>query len=38
VSRRSVEGVHKGRIALLDGRGGGATFQIRLPAGRVIGE
>jgi signal transduction histidine kinase len=38
LSRRIVEGVHKGRIALLDGRGGGATFQIRLPAGRVIGE
>ena len=38
LSRRIVEGVHGGRIALLDGRGGGATFQIRLPAGRVIGE
>jgi signal transduction histidine kinase len=32
LSRRIVEGVHKGRIVLLDGRPGGATFQIRLPA------
>jgi signal transduction histidine kinase len=31
LSRRIVEGVHGGRIALLEGRGGGATFQIRLP-------
>jgi signal transduction histidine kinase len=38
LSRRIVERVHRGRIALLDARGGGATFQIRLPAGRVIGE
>jgi signal transduction histidine kinase len=38
LSKRIVEGVHGGRIVLLDGRGGGATFQIRLPAGRVIGE
>jgi signal transduction histidine kinase len=37
LSRRIVEGVHGGRIVLLDGRGTGATFQIRLPAGRVIG-
>jgi signal transduction histidine kinase len=37
LSRRIVEGVHGGRILLLDGRGGGATFQIRLPAGRVLG-
>jgi signal transduction histidine kinase len=32
LSRRIVEGVHGGRIVLLDGRAGGATFQIRLPA------
>ena len=32
LSRRIVEGVHGGRIDLLDGRSGGATFQIRLPA------
>jgi signal transduction histidine kinase len=32
LSRRIVEGVHGGRIVLLDGRSGGATFQIRLPA------
>lgn len=31
LSRRIVEGVHKGRIGLLDTPGGGATFQIRLP-------
>ena len=37
LSRRIVERVHGGRIVLLDGRNGGATFQIRLPAGRVIG-
>lgn len=30
LSRRIVEGVHKGRIELLDGSGG-TTFQIRLP-------
>jgi len=30
LSRRIVEGVHKGRIELLDGPGG-TTFQIRLP-------
>lgn len=30
LSRRIVEGVHKGRIELLDG-GGGSTFQIRIP-------
>ena len=30
LSRRIVEGVHKGRIELLDGTGG-TTFQIRLP-------
>lgn len=35
LSRRIVEGVHGGRIVLLDGRGGGATFQIRLPAAPV---
>ena len=32
LSRRIVEGVHRGRIELLDGRSGGATFQLRLPA------
>jgi signal transduction histidine kinase len=32
LSRRIVEGVHKGRIVLLDEWGGGATFQVRLPA------
>ena len=32
LSRRIVEGVHGGRIELLDTRGGGATFQLRLPA------
>ncbi|MEJ2206097.1 MAG: ATP-binding protein [Gemmatimonadota bacterium] len=33
LSRRIVEGVHQGRIELLDG-GVGTTFQIRLPAAR----
>ena len=32
LSRRIVEGVHRGRIQVLDTRGGGATFQLRLPA------
>ncbi len=32
LSRRIVQGVHKGRIELLDGRPEGATFVIRLPA------
>ena len=32
LSRRIVEGVHGGRIQLLDGRPEGATFVIRLPA------
>jgi signal transduction histidine kinase len=32
LSRRIVEGVHKGRIELLDGQVGGATFLIYLPA------
>jgi signal transduction histidine kinase len=31
LSRRIVEGVHKGRIELLDERPWGATFEIRLP-------
>ena len=31
LSRRIVEGVHGGRIELLDGRDGGATFHVRLP-------
>ena len=31
LSRRIVEGVHRGRIELLDTPGGGATFLIRLP-------
>lgn len=32
LSRRIVEGVHDGRIELLDRREGGATFEMRLPA------
>lgn len=32
LSRRIVEGVHKGRIELLDGQTAGATFLIYLPA------
>ena len=32
LSRRIVEGVHGGRIELLDGRPRGATFEVRLPA------
>ena len=32
LSRRIVEGVHGGRIQLLDGRPEGATFVIRIPA------
>jgi len=31
LSRRIVEGVHGGRIALLDGREGGTTFEVLLP-------
>lgn len=32
LSRRIVERVHRGRIEVLDTRGGGATFRVRLPA------
>jgi signal transduction histidine kinase len=32
LSRRIVEGVHKGKINLVDGTGHGATFHIRLPS------
>ncbi len=32
LSRRIVEGVHRGRLELLDTPGGGATFLVRLPA------
>ncbi|HZD06227.1 MAG TPA: ATP-binding protein, partial [Longimicrobiales bacterium] len=31
LARRIVEGLHGGHIELLDGREGGATFQVRLP-------
>jgi signal transduction histidine kinase len=31
LARRIVEGLHGGRIELLDGPRGGATFQVRLP-------
>ncbi len=34
LSKRIVEGVHGGRLELLDTRGGGATFEVRLPADR----
>jgi len=34
LSRRIIEGVHKGRISLLDGAGGGALFNVMLPAAR----
>ncbi|MDT8341735.1 MAG: ATP-binding protein [Longimicrobiales bacterium] len=34
LSRRIIEGVHHGRIELLDGQTAGATFLIHLPAGR----
>jgi signal transduction histidine kinase len=32
LSQRIVERVHRGRIEVLDTRGGGATFRVRLPA------
>jgi signal transduction histidine kinase len=32
LSRRIVEGVHRGKISLADGGGPGATFHIRLPS------
>ena len=35
LSRRIVEGVHRGRIEILDTPGGGATFQMRLPAAEL---
>jgi signal transduction histidine kinase len=31
LTRRIVQGLHGGRIELLDGPEGGATFQVRLP-------
>ena len=34
LSRRIIEGVHKGRISLLDGAGGGALFNVMLPVAR----
>ena len=34
LSRRIIEGVHKGRISLLDAAGGGALFNVMLPAAR----
>jgi len=36
LSRRIVEGVHKGRIELGDGGSGGATFHIHLPIHRPV--
>jgi len=35
LSRRIIERAHRGRIHLLDNEGGGAIFDIRLPASRV---
>ncbi len=35
LSRRIIEGGHKGHIALLDSAERGATFEIRLPAARA---
>ncbi|GMR12772.1 MAG: hypothetical protein BMS9Abin29_0965 [Gemmatimonadota bacterium] len=34
LSRRIIEGVHKGRISLLDAAGGGALFNVMLPSAR----
>jgi signal transduction histidine kinase len=34
LSRRIIEGVHNGRISLLDAAGGGALFNITLPSAR----
>ena len=34
LSRRIIEGVHKGRITLLDAAGGGALFNVTLPLAR----
>lgn len=35
LSRRIIEGVHHGRIALLEGAERGATFEIRIPLART---
>jgi signal transduction histidine kinase len=34
LTRRIIRGVHGGRVELVEGRGRGATFQIRLPVAR----
>ena len=36
LSRRIVEGVHGGRVEILDTPGGGTTFQMRLPAAEFV--